>query len=202
MKLTHELIENWQVLERKRIYRQKSGHRRSHRSSLSTDRIKMDITYRGNYYLLALCGLFLITTTAAVLEPSQPQSRIVRRGPISDHDEAAIVERDSAPCKTYVTQGGDTCKSITKAHGITMEQLQIYNSYTWRFDCQNMPQGSIICIGPGSPPMPTAVSNATCGPLVPGTARPAKWSDLASLNPCASKNECVSLTRIIHLGNT
>ncbi|OOQ86750.1 peptidoglycan binding domain-containing protein [Penicillium brasilianum] len=70
-----------------------------------------------------------------------------------------------------------------------MAQLQMYNSYTWRFDCQHMPQGSIICIGPGLPPMPTARLNATCGPLVPGTTRPTNWSDLASLNSCPS-NEC------------
>lgn len=152
----------------------------------------MGVFHQVKLFLLALCGLFLITTAAAFLEPKQPQSRIVGRGPLPEHDAASIMERDAALCKTHVTQAGDTCKSITKAHGITMAQLDMYNSYTWRFDCAKMPQGSIICIGPGSPPMPTALSKATCGPLVPGTPRPANWSDLASLNPCPA-NKCVSL---------
>lgn len=151
----------------------------------------MAIFRQSKYRLLALCGLFLITTAAAVIEPDQPQSRIVGRGPAIEHNEGTIVGRGAAPCKTYVTQAQDTCETITKAHGITMAHLQMYNLYTWRFDCQNMPQGSIICIDPGSPPMPTAHSNATCRPLVPETPRPANWSDLASLNPCPS-NECVS----------
>jgi hypothetical protein len=155
----------------------------------------MGVFQQIKYYLLAICGLLLITTAAAILEPNQPRSRIVGRGAVPDHDEAHIIERGTvAVCKTYVTQAQDTCKGITNAHGITMAQLQMYNSYSWRFDCGNMPQGSIICIGPGSPPMPTARYDATCGPLVPGTLRPTNWSALASLNPCAS-NKCVSLSR-------
>jgi hypothetical protein len=155
--------------------------------------MKMAIFCRRNSGLLALCGLILITTAAAVVKSHQPEPQIVVGRSVPGHDEVPVIGRDSAFCKTYVTQAPDTCKTITKAHDITMAQLQMYNSYTWRFDCQNMPQGSIICISLGSPPMPTARSNATCGPLVPGTTRPTNWSDLASLNPCPS-NECVSLS--------
>lgn len=158
----------------------------------------MAVFSQRRYVLLALCGLLLcaliwITATAAVFESNQAQSRIVAEILFPGHDGAPIIGRDTTVCKTYVTEAPDTCKTITKAHDITMAQLQMYNSYTWRFDCQNMPQGSMICIGPGLPPMPTARLNATCGPLVPGTTRPTNWSDLASLNPCPS-TECVSLS--------
>lgn len=170
----------------------KLGNPRGHVLSHSVVRIKMELSRQIKFYLLAICGLFLITTAADFLEPNQPQSRIVGRGSIPDHDEASIVERGTAAvCKTYVTQAQDTCKSIAKAHGITIVDLHMYNFPSWRFDCSNMPQGSTICISPGSPPMPTARYDAKCGPLVPGTLRPANWSDLASLNPCPS-NKCVS----------
>jgi hypothetical protein len=170
----------------------KLDYPRDHGSSYSVNRIKMGVSHQIKFYLLAICGLFLITTVADVLEPNQPQSRIAGRGSVPDHDESSIVERGAAAvCKTYVTQAQDTCKSIAQAHGITMMDLQMYNLRSWRFDCTNMPQGSTICVGPGSPPMPTARYDAKCGPLVPGTFRPANWADLASLNPCPS-NKCVS----------
>ena len=44
------------------------------------------------------------------------------------------------------------------------------------------------------PPMPVALPHATCGPQVPGTVRPKKYSDLASLNLCPA-NQCVSILR-------
>ncbi|OKO90831.1 hypothetical protein PENSUB_13132 [Penicillium subrubescens] len=64
----------------------------------------MGLSHQIKFYLLAICGLFLMTTVAAMLKPNQPQSRIVGRAPAPDHDEASIVERGTAAvCKTYVT---------------------------------------------------------------------------------------------------
>ena len=159
---------------------------------VSADRIRMAVSsFQGNPFLLALCGLFMITTAAAFLEPTELQSRVPERTSIPEHDAAPIIERDIGICKTYITQGGDTCKSIAQAHGISMFQLSLFNFYSWRFNCANLPQVSVICIGPGAPPMPTPRSGLTCGPMVPGTLRPANWSDLGSLNPCPT-NKCVS----------
>lgn len=157
----------------------------------------MGFSHQIKSYLLAICGLVLISTAADLLVPNQPHSRDFGRESVPDQNEASIAERGTAAvCKTYVTQAQDSCKSIAQAHGITMIDLQMYNFRSWRFDCTNMPQGSTICVGPGSPPMPTARYDAKCGPLVPGTLRPANWADLASLNPCPS-NKCVSLPLII-----
>lgn len=58
-------------------------------------------------------------------------------------------------------------------------------------------QGDFICLGPGAIPMPVALPNAKCGPQVVGTGRPANMGDLASLNPCPSKDECVSFRSFV-----
>ena len=44
--------------------------------------------------------------------------------------------------------------------------------------------GVKICLSTGSPPLPAPVSNALCGPLVPGTQAPAAGQALANINPC------------------
>ena len=140
--------------------------------------------------LLTLCGLFLITTAAAFLDPNEIQSRVPERTSLPEHNATAMMERDIGICKMYITQGGDTCKSIAQAHGISMFQLSLFNFYSWRFKCANLPQGSIICIGPGAPPMPTPRFGLTCGPMVPGTVRPANWSDLGLLESMPCKQMC------------
>jgi hypothetical protein len=95
-------------------------------------------------------------------------------------------------CYTYAVQATDTCQTIAKAHEITVAEITFWNfqTYGWK-GCASMHQGDFICLSRGTPPMPVALPAATCGPQVPGTARPSNYADLASLNPCPS-GECVS----------
>jgi hypothetical protein len=119
--------------------------------------------------LHALCGLLLVANVSAA--------------PTANSDGI---------CSTYVVQQEDTCESIAKVQGITVAEIEKYNTQTFDWDgCNGFNQGKFICVSAGEPPMPVALANAVCGPQVPGTTRPSEWSDLASLNPCPS-NKCVS----------
>ncbi|KAJ5374569.1 Rhomboid protein 2 [Penicillium concentricum] len=87
--------------------------------------------------------------------------------------------------------GYDTCSLIANKHGITEADIEKFNKDTWAWlGCKQLYQGDFICLSSGKPPMPMALPQATCGPQVPGTVRPAKWADLAGLNPCASPKCC------------
>jgi hypothetical protein len=95
-------------------------------------------------------------------------------------------------CFKYIIQGYDTCAQIAKAHDITEADIESFNKNTWAWlGCRQLYQGDFICLSAGKPPMPMALPQATCGPQVPGTTRPANWADLASMNPCAD-SKCVS----------
>ncbi|KAJ5914750.1 hypothetical protein N7504_003633 [Penicillium tannophilum] len=109
-------------------------------------------------------------------------------------DKRTIPTADSdGICYTYTVGAGDTCASIAKAFGITVAEIEKYNSdvYAW-YGCGDVYQGAFICLSTGSPTMPVALPHAICGPQVPGTARPADMSksNLASLKPCASNHCC------------
>ena len=100
---------------------------------------------------------------------------------------AAPVPTKDGFCFKYLIQGYDTCALIAKAHGITEANIETFNKDTWAWlGCKQLYQGDFICLSSGKPPMPMALPQATCGPQVPGTIRPAKWADLAGLNPCAA----------------
>lgn len=126
-----------------------------------------------NFNFLALWGLLLTTSMAASVLPPQASS--------------------DGMCYSYIIQGTDTCDRIAQANGITVAEIEQYNTntYAWWGCNGEFYQGTFICLSPGNPPMPVALPQATCGPQVPGTTRPEKWSDLASLNPCPS-DACVS----------
>lgn len=88
-------------------------------------------------------------------------------------------------CATYFVQNGDYCSKIAAAHGMTIEELEVYNQKTWGWNgCGNVWAKSLICLTTGTPPMPAYVNGAVCGPQVPGTSRPTDGSDIAGLNPC------------------
>jgi len=88
-------------------------------------------------------------------------------------------------CKSYTVQSGDYCAAIAAANSITVTDIENRNNNTWGWTgCGYLLVGEIICLSTGSPPMPGAISNAMCGPQVPGTQRPANMSTLAGLNPC------------------
>ncbi|KAJ5169870.1 Peptidoglycan-binding Lysin subgroup [Penicillium coprophilum] len=105
---------------------------------------------------------------------------------------AAPVPTKDGFCFKYIIQGYDTCALIAQKHGITAADIESFNKDTWAWlGCRQLYQGDFICLSAGKPPMPMALPQATCGPQVPGTVRPSKWSDLAGLNPCPS-SKCVS----------
>jgi chitinase len=94
-------------------------------------------------------------------------------------------------CKTYTIQSGDVCDTIARRNSMTVDQINQRNKKTWGWTgCSYLIVGGSICLSTGSPPMPAPVSNAVCGPQVPGTRRPADMSTLADLNSCPLKACC------------
>ncbi|KAH8673384.1 glycoside hydrolase family 18 protein [Xylariales sp. PMI_506] len=88
-------------------------------------------------------------------------------------------------CATYTTIADDNCYSIAASNSLTVDDLENFNTDTWAWNgCDNLWVGVIMCLSTGSPPMPAPVSNAVCGPQVPGTAKPDDMSTLTDLNPC------------------
>jgi chitinase len=90
-------------------------------------------------------------------------------------------------CSSYTVKDGDRCAKIAASYGLTADDIETLNKGTWRFTgCSNLFVGINICLSTGEPPMPAPISNAVCGPQVPGTTRPSDTSReaLAVLNPC------------------
>ncbi|KAL1841513.1 hypothetical protein VTJ49DRAFT_7004 [Mycothermus thermophilus] len=79
-------------------------------------------------------------------------------------------------CATHLIQNGDTCDSIARQYGVTIDDLERWN------------RGKTD----GYAPLPPPQADSICGPLVPGTQQPADRNiSLASLNPCPL-NACCS----------
>ncbi|KAF4770863.1 hypothetical protein HAV15_012874 [Penicillium sp. str.  len=94
-------------------------------------------------------------------------------------------------CYTYIIQEHDTCARLAERYQITTSNIETWNVGSWGWPgCARLKQGDFVCLSSGALPMPVALPNAVCGPQVPGTQRPAKYGDLASLNPCPS-NQCL-----------
>ncbi|KAI0164012.1 hypothetical protein GGR57DRAFT_489709 [Xylariaceae sp. FL1272] len=88
-------------------------------------------------------------------------------------------------CATYEIVAGDTCADISTAHNLETNDLESFNENTWAWNgCSLLGVGTIICLSKGDPPMPAPLSNAVCGPQVPGTKKPANGTDLSTLNQC------------------
>ncbi|KAG2027031.1 hypothetical protein GB937_000767 [Aspergillus fischeri] len=94
-------------------------------------------------------------------------------------------------CSTYTTKAGDSCSGIAAANGLTVANIEDFNKKTWGWNgCKVLAVQFKLCLSSGTPPMPAPVSNAICGPTVPGTKEPAKGTDLSKLNPCPLKVCC------------
>ncbi|KAJ5396481.1 hypothetical protein N7509_004594 [Penicillium cosmopolitanum] len=131
-----------------------------------------------------------------------PVAATVTAGSFQGNNYTTLHARDISPyqpdaitgiCYTYVVQAHDSgnCKRIAETTCITVDDIEKYNKNIWLWrGCKKIMQGDFICLGPGAIPMPVALPNAKCGPQVVGTGRPANMGDLASLNPCPSKDEC------------
>ncbi|KAJ5415834.1 hypothetical protein N7465_004529 [Penicillium sp. CMV-2018d] len=88
-------------------------------------------------------------------------------------------------CATTTVGDGESCSTIAAANSLTEKDIDSFNQKTWGWTgCKNIFKDSVICISKGSPPMPAEVSDAKCGPQVPGTKPPNDMSKLADLNPC------------------
>ncbi|CAG8207143.1 unnamed protein product [Penicillium salamii] len=88
-------------------------------------------------------------------------------------------------CATATVGDGESCSTIAAANGLTEKDIDGFNKKTWGWTgCKNIFKDSVICISKGSPPMPAEVSDAKCGPQVPGTKPPKDMEKLADLNPC------------------
>jgi LysM repeat protein len=94
-------------------------------------------------------------------------------------------------CAAYTVQAGDYCALIASNNYITADDIESFNHQTWGWNgCQYLQVGQAICLSAGNPPMPAPVSNAICGPQVPGTQPPSDFSQLAGLNPCPLNSCC------------
>lgn len=90
-------------------------------------------------------------------------------------------------CHSYIVQPGDSCSTIAASHSISMADIEEYNSNTWGWmGCQkqNFKAGQKICLSSGTPPFPAPISNAVCGPQVPGTSEPDNGIEWKELNAC------------------
>ncbi|KAK9855849.1 hypothetical protein MYU51_001467 [Penicillium brevicompactum] len=92
---------------------------------------------------------------------------------------------DDGSCATTTVGDGESCSTIAAANSLTEKDIDGFNQKTWGWTgCKNIFKDSVICISKGSPPMPAEVSDAQCGPQVPGTKAPKDMDKLADLNPC------------------
>lgn len=88
-------------------------------------------------------------------------------------------------CHTYTAKHGDYCAAIAAAHDLTVSIINDMNRNTWGWEgCANLQAGQTFCLSRGTPPMPSPVEGAVCGPQVNGTKPPKDMSHLAELNPC------------------
>ncbi len=94
-------------------------------------------------------------------------------------------------CKTHTVQSGDICSTLAEQNSMTVDLIEERNKQTWGWTgCGYLLVGQVMCLSTGSPPMPAPVTNAVCGPQVPGTEKPADMSTLVDLNPCPLKVCC------------
>jgi hypothetical protein len=88
-------------------------------------------------------------------------------------------------CVVYNVQADDTCAGIAANYGWEISDLDDFNDgTTWGWSGCALPAGLAMCVSKGTPPLPASVSNAVCGPIVPGTTQPDNGTDIADLNPC------------------
>ncbi|EEA26398.1 hypothetical protein TMatcc_005334 [Talaromyces marneffei ATCC 18224] len=88
-------------------------------------------------------------------------------------------------CVVYNVQPGDNCAAIAANYGWQISDLSTFNDgTTWGWSGCALQTGLAMCVSKGTPPLPASVSNALCGPIVPGTTQPTDGTAIADLNPC------------------
>ncbi|KGO76570.1 Peptidoglycan-binding Lysin subgroup [Penicillium italicum] len=89
-------------------------------------------------------------------------------------------------CATYTVQPNDSCDTIAAAYGLTVHDINQFNTNTWAWNTCSRPlyAHEVICLSTGNPPMTASVSNAICGPQAPGTPTPPSGTNISQLNEC------------------
>ncbi|KAH8896256.1 hypothetical protein GQ53DRAFT_713976 [Thozetella sp. PMI_491] len=99
-------------------------------------------------------------------------------------------------CFSYTVQSGDTCSGLAAEYGLTLKAIEVFNNGTdgtWAWNgCNNLMADMNICLSMGDPPMPAPISNALCGPTMPGSEPPTDGTKLADMNPCPL-NACCNI---------
>ena len=94
-------------------------------------------------------------------------------------------------CFVYQTKAGDDCSTIAASNGLIIAKLEALNKNTWGWNgCSLLFVGINMCLSSGSAPMPAPVTNAVCGPTLPGTQRPSSGTNITEMNPCPLKVCC------------
>ncbi|KAH6680106.1 killer toxin subunits alpha/beta [Plectosphaerella plurivora] len=108
---------------------------------------------------------------------------LVVRSPLPD---LRPQKNSDGSCFAYTIQPDEGCYDIADRHRISEDQLHNFNKgKTWGWTgCGLLQKYHQICLSEGTPPMPSSISNAVCGPQKPGTAKPSGNAKLADLNPC------------------
>lgn len=74
---------------------------------------------------------------------------------------------DNGDCFVYTVQTDDTCADIAKANQMDADDIPDYNELTWAWtSCNGLQVGQNICLSEGTPPFPSAIDGAVCGPQV------------------------------------
>lgn len=88
-------------------------------------------------------------------------------------------------CATYLVVAGDSCSELAVTYSLTNDEIESFNTQTWGWmGCSDLQAGQNICLSTGSPPMPASVTNAICGPQVPGTPIPPSGTNLSTIDEC------------------
>ena len=95
-------------------------------------------------------------------------------------------------CFAYQTTKDDDCSLIAARNGLKPAKLDEFNKNTWGWNgcSQVLFVGINMCLSSGTPPMPAPVTNAVCGPTVPGTLKPSAGTNITEMNPCPLKVCC------------
>ncbi|KAJ5171775.1 hypothetical protein N7492_004368 [Penicillium capsulatum] len=142
--------------------------------------------------ILPFLILYCLITPAASFQAEFLRSLTSRL--FTTRDTAISPKPDSNGISSkYALRESDTCQSIAQAHHVTVADIETYNGAVWGWrGCAHIKQGDFICLSSGQPVMPVALPQASCGPQVPGTARPDNYGILSTLNPCPAGQCCTT----------
>ncbi|KAJ5167058.1 uncharacterized protein N7482_005839 [Penicillium canariense] len=94
-------------------------------------------------------------------------------------------QQANGSCYTYQVQIGEGCFAIAESHYITQDDIESYNGNAWGWaGCGQLQPDQSICLSKGAPPFPAPISNAVCGPQVPGTQAPSAGTNISMMNLC------------------